>query len=398
MKVCFISNYLNHHQLPFALAMQHLAKGGYAYISTKPISQARLDLGYQDLDHSYPFVIPAYDGPEQKAKAMQLAYESDIVILGSAPDEYLIRRLKAGKVTFKYSERVKKQKTTPYLFFRRIAAAWIRHGRFQKYPLYMLCSSAYTAGDYASYGDYLGKTYKWGYFPQVEEENLDAIFARRQAASKPSLLWAGRLIDWKHPEAAVNTAQALKARGYAFQLDIIGTGALEESLRGMIQEKNLGDHVRLLGAMPPEQVREHMRSADIYLFTSDYNEGWGAVLNESMNSGCAVVASHAIGAAPFLLTSGENGLIYEDGNQEQLDRDVMWLMDHPQERRNMGRRAYETMQAQWNADTAAQRLVALYEHLCRGNTTPLFSSGPCSPASPIQNRDGGKLAVPPKED
>ena len=33
-----------------------------------------------------------------------------------------------------------------------------------------------------------------------------------------------------------------------------------------------------------------MEQADIYLFTSDRNEGWGAVANEAMNSACAMVA------------------------------------------------------------------------------------------------------------
>jgi glycosyltransferase involved in cell wall biosynthesis len=61
--------------------------------------------------------------------------------------------------------------------------------------------------------------------------------------------------------------------------------------------------------MAPEAVRDHMEAADIFLFTSDFNEGWGAVLNESMNSACAVVASHAIGSVPFLLKDGENGFI-----------------------------------------------------------------------------------------
>ena len=49
-----------------------------------------------------------------------------------------------------------------------------------------------------------------------------------------------------------------------------------------------------------------MEKSEIFLFTSDKGEGWGAVLNESMNSACAVVASHAIGSVPFLLKDGEN--------------------------------------------------------------------------------------------
>ena len=44
-----------------------------------------------------------------------------------------------------------------------------------------------------------------------------------------------------------------------------------------------------------------MEESEIYLVTSDRKEGWGAVVNEAMNSGCAVVADHMIGAAPWMI-------------------------------------------------------------------------------------------------
>ena len=394
MKACLINCYLNHHQLPFSLAMAARTGGHFTYISSRPISQERLDLGYPDLDHSYSFLIPAYDGKEEKARAMETALESDLVILGSAPDSYLISRLKAGKITFKYSERPCKQKQTPYLCLRRRFAAWMRHGRFQKYPLYMLCASAYTAGDYAAFHDYLGKTYKWGYFPEVKEENLDALFERRHQSPRVRILWAGRFLDWKHPEAAVQAAAWLRDQGHLFSMDLIGSGPMEPELQKRIDQQGLQDQVKLLGSMTPEQVRAHMEQADIFLFTSDFNEGWGAVLNESMNSGCAVLASHAIGAAPYLLENGKNGIIYENGNQQQLNEALAFLVTHPEIREAYGRGAYETLKTLWNADIAAERILALYAHLKAGRTDPLFETGPCSPAEPYSNGDAGILADP----
>lgn len=46
--------------------------------------------------------------------------------------------------------------------------AWLHHGRFQRYPLYMLCASVYTATDCYIFGNYKRRTYKWGYFPEVK--------------------------------------------------------------------------------------------------------------------------------------------------------------------------------------------------------------------------------------
>jgi glycosyltransferase involved in cell wall biosynthesis len=45
----------------------------------------------------------------------------------------------------------------------------------------------------------------------------------------------------------------------------------------------------------------------VFIFTSDRNEGWGAVLNEAMGSGCAVVAADLIGSVPYLIEHKKMG-------------------------------------------------------------------------------------------
>ena len=248
----------------------------------------------------------------------------------------------------------------------------------------MLCASAYTAADYAKTGTFLNKTYKWGYFPEVRKyKDIDLLMNEKK---KNSILWAGRLLEWKHPEACIQIAKQLKNDGYQFEMNLIGNGIIEARVQKMISNNNLKDSVHLLGAMPPYKVREHMETAGIYLFTSDFNEGWGAVLNESMNSGCAVVASHAIGAVPFLMKHDENGLIYQNGNMEDLYQKVKWLLDNPLKQKELGKQAYMTVVDHWNADMAAKRFTKLAQAILDGNKYPdLFSEGICSKAEMIEN-------------
>ena len=115
-----------------------------------------------------------------------------------------------------------------------------------------------------------------------------------------SILWAGRLIGWKHPDASIELAASLKEKGYFFRMSVIGNGEMEAQLHEMIRRKGVEDCVEMLGAMSPDEVRAHMERADVFLFTSDFNEGWGAVLNESMNSGCAVVCKPRNWLSAFL--------------------------------------------------------------------------------------------------
>lgn len=393
MKVAFFSNYLNHHQLPFSLAMQKYTNGNYTFVATEPISEERLKFGYEEMDHKYPFVLCAYDSAENEAKAMKLALESDIIITGSAPEKYTVERVKKGKITFRYSERPFKQKIPFYRIPRVSASMLLHHTQFKHYPLYMLCASAFTAYDYGRFGAYRDKCFKWGYFPEVKNENLDSLFEKRQQHKKPTILWAGRMLNWKHPEMAILLAQYLKKSGYDFELKIIGDGELENELCCMIRDKGLNDCVKMLGSMSPEKVREHMKKANIFLFTSDFNEGWGAVLNESMNSACAVVASHAIGSVGFLMHQGVNGVIYRNEDQDDLNRKVEKLLDSPNLMEKYGRAAYETIISDWNADTAAKRLLSLAEFLKNGGKGSPYESGPCSAAQRISNKGAETMVL-----
>ena len=248
--------------------------------------------------------------------------------------------------------------------------------------MYLLCASAYTASDYALHGAFIGKSYRWGYFPETKEYDIYQLNARKNPTK---LLWCGRFLDWKHPEVALAIAKRLKEKGYSFELKLIGNGPMEAELKQRVLEDGLSACVRFLGVMSTDAVREQMESAGIYLFTSDFHEGWGAVLNEAMNSGCAVVSSHAIGSVPFLIKHGENGLIYHNGNTDELYGQIKSLLDHPEQQRQLGVNAYQTIHQMWNAKNAAQRLLALVEQIQLRGQCDLYEEGPCSRASVIWN-------------
>jgi len=378
MKVVFASNYFNHHQRPFSEAMAKLCD--FTFIETAVMSRERKNLGWGEAALP-PYVKQTYRSTQAHDECMKLIAEADVVIAGSAPEEMMRARIHSGKLLFRYSERPLKKGFQPIKYVPRLLI-WRWRNPMRK-PIYMLCASAFTAADYSKFGLFHNRCYKWGYFPETNHYDLNALFAKKQRGI-PHILWCGRFLELKHPDDVICITERLKTAGYCFNLDFIGEGKLQPQLEQMIQEKNLGDCVHLLGAMTPEQVRTHMEQSNIYLFTSGRYEGWGAVLNESMNSGCAVVASHAIGSVPFLMKDGENGLIYESGNTDMLYEKVKYLLDRPEEQERLGKAAYQTIIDAWNAEEAAKRLVALSEQLLQGEKfLKLYAAGPCSSAKYI---------------
>lgn len=373
MKLVFISNYFNHHQKPLSDAFYQKLGDDYVFVQTIEMEKERINMGWS-MSTLPPYVKSLYIDSEHD-ECIRYINEADAVIYGSTPSYLLNKRKRANKLIFGYSERpLKRSESFVQVFLRSIK--W--HIVYSKRKsTYMLCASAYTAHDYALMGLFKGKTYKWGYFPETKTyDNVERLLNKKK---KGTILWVARFLDWKHPELPIKLAKKLSEKSYDFSLDMIGVGEEFEKIKALIEEYNLAEKVHLLGSMSPEMVREHMEQSEIFVFTSDRNEGWGAVLNESMNSGCAVVANEAIGSVPFLIKDGYNGCIYADGNFEDLYKKVTSLLENSEKRLLLGKNAYATIVKQWNADVASKNFIELYNHIKNGEFTNEINDAPCAP-------------------
>lgn len=405
MYITFVSNYINHHQIPFCKAM--CAKEGvkFTFVQTEPMEAERVKMGWTVKD-ALSFVKYYYKEPQ---KCAELILKSDVVIFGGTDDEsYIKPRLKAGKPVIRCSERLYREAQWKAVSPRGLVKKYLDHTRYRKEKVYLLCAGGYVPDDFHIVRAYPGKMYRWGYFPETRRYDIAALMsgkgytgngALEKEKKRPLyLLWVGRFMTLKHPELAIHAAGYLKGLGISFHLDMVGGGAMEEVLKKMIREKGLEKEVTLTGYKKPEEVRERMEKADILLATSDRGEGWGAVINEAMNSGCVVIADHMMGAVPFLIRHRENGLIYEDGNYLQMCRLTAEMAENEQARRRLGVNAYKTITQEWNAENAAEKLVELIHSLGLVEEKATASAqgekavksdkytGPCSPAPVIRER------------
>ena len=371
MTIVFVSNYFNHHQKPLCDALWDLTGGNFCFVQTRPMGQERKDLGYHQ-DDLPEYILSSW---ENRGKCLELVEQADAVIAGSAPEDLLKARIKAGKLTFRYCERILKKGPQILKFLPRYLR--LRRNNPQGKPLYLLCAGGYVASDFRKFGLFRNRAYRWGYFPAGRNH---PDFAGLLAAKKPhSILWAGRLIAWKHPELALEAVRILRDQGYVFTLDVVGAGPMETMLREQISRLGLTSEVRLLGPMPPEEVGYHMEKSQIFLCTSDRNEGWGAVVNEAMNAGCALVVSHQVGAAPYLIEHGKNGLLFRSGDATSLAAGIREYLENPELQKSVAVQACHTIQNRWNAELAAKRLIELIRHLQQGEIWPeLWESGPLS--------------------
>ena len=86
MKITYVSNFMNHHQLPFSQGILSQDGVEYTFVALEAIPQERLDMGYEDMNHKCPFVLCAYDSEEKMHQAEKLIDDADVAIYGSCPD------------------------------------------------------------------------------------------------------------------------------------------------------------------------------------------------------------------------------------------------------------------------------------------------------------------------
>lgn len=376
MNVVFVSNFMNHHQLPVALEMSELYN--YKFIATQPIANEQLNMGYEDMNKKYDFILRSYDGSSAIEDIKQVILDADVVIFGSCDFTLVEERIKQNKLTFRYSERLFKNWTPIRKALSFIIPKYFKQcTKYRNKDYYLLCASAYAAKDYQWYGAFKNKAFKWGYFTENKIIDADEIITDKENNSKLNLLWCNRLVKYKHPEMAIFAAKYLRDNNIDFVLNIVGTGPLKSKIEGMVKRYNLEGKVNVIGSVPSSKIRDIMLKTNVSLLTADKGEGWGAVVNESMNACCAVLCNKNIGSVPFLVQDGESGLIYK--TKKEFLTKLKEICLNKQLRLKISKNAYLSTVYKWSASNAVKNFDILIKCL-KSNQKIEIKEGPCSKA------------------
>jgi glycosyltransferase involved in cell wall biosynthesis len=158
---------------------------------------------------------------------------------------------------------------------------------------------------------------------------------------RPVILSVGQLAERKGIEQLLDGCRALRERGYAFDVHIVGEGPRRPNIEGAIDRLGLGDAVTLHGALPHEAVIEQYRRATLFALpcirTQDGDiDGIPNVLAEAMAMELPVVSTR-LSAIPELVEDGVTGLLVPPGDTGALAGALAQLLDRPRLGAELGR-------------------------------------------------------------
>ena len=148
-------------------------------------------------------------------------------------------------------------------------------------------------------------------------------------------------------EAILSAFALIQLRVPDARLIIAGDGSHRDNLRKLAVELDLRN-VEFIGALPPEQMPEVHRRADIFVNASNIDNMPVSIL-EAFASGLPVVTTDA-GGIPHIVTSERNGLMVPRGDSTRLARKVLALLETPGLAQRLIATAHEdSKKYQWDA-------------------------------------------------
>lgn len=135
-----------------------------------------------------------------------------------------------------------------------------------------------------------------------------------------------RLTTVKNQQLLIRLMDRLLKDGQAWTLTLVGEGPHRASLEGEVERRGLENVVRFAGRVGHgEELWRLLDEADVFVLPSRA-EGTPKVLLEAMARGLPVVASK-VGGVPSIVTHGENGLLVDDDDLDDVERAVRAVRD-----------------------------------------------------------------------
>lgn len=173
----------------------------------------------------------------------------------------------------------------------------------------------------------------------------------------PFILYVGRLTQDKGVDVLIKAfQQVLKVQPQA-KLVIAGSsffeGAAKTAYQKSLQQlaEPIAHHIVFTGFIPHQQLKYLYAAAHVVVLPSVWQDPCPLVVLESMASGTCIIASK-VGGVPEVVDHGENGILVNPNQVDELALAMIDLLQHP-------------LKAQQMADAARQKIVNGYawQHL-----------------------------------
>lgn len=182
-------------------------------------------------------------------------------------------------------------------------------------------------------------------FSQCTQKNVIAVGRFSHEKGFDLLAQAWKIVCRKHND---------------WHLQLYGGGD-KTSLHKLILQLNITDSFQINEATT--DILKKYTESSICILSSRF-EGFGMSIAEAMSCGIPVVSFNCPCGPRYIIRDGEDGILVENGNVEQLADKICYLIENEHRRKEMGRKAHINIK-RFETEQIMSQWIKLFEELLR---------------------------------
>lgn len=174
-------------------------------------------------------------------------------------------------------------------------------------------------------------------------------------------LYVGRLSKEKGILNLIEAFSSLQNK----KLYIAGDGPEKEKIEKIIKDRHLEEHIKLLGYLNQDQVKEYIRKSRFVVVPSIWYENCPYSVLETLAIGKPVIGANIAGI-PELVQDKVNGLTYQYDDIRELEEKMKLLFENKELADEYGRNAKNIAKKEYSKNEYYNKIIKIYEKLIRG--------------------------------
>ncbi len=206
------------------------------------------------------------------------------------------------------------------------------------------------------------KVIPWGTDPQLfKKTEVDELRGKLGLTDSLVIGYVGRLVQEKGILTLIEAASKLHGN---YKILLVGSGPLKEIIIARAKSLEIDDCLVFVETVSQRQLPQYYNCMDILVLpsctTAPWKEQLGRVLIEAMACEIPVVGSDS-GEIPQVI--GKAGLIFPEGQSEELRKRLVSLIEKPGLRKDLGRRGRQRVLSKYTWQKYARETHSLYQEL-----------------------------------
>lgn len=168
------------------------------------------------------------------------------------------------------------------------------------------------------------------------------------------------LRTYKGHEYFIDAAGRIATKREDVTFIIVGEGPEEQTIRRLIEERQLTSRIRMLGFR--DDLLNVFRSLDVFAIPSVEGDTIPQVLMQALAMGIPVVST-TVGSIPDVVIDGETGFVVPPRDSSALAEKILALLDNPELRHRMGAKGRALVEASYSIEKMLDRMEGVYQSL-----------------------------------